>query len=732
MAAFGSWSVLKTPEYRATGTLQVMPEGPSVPGVGADAPLLGALADPIRSEMEIVRSRTLLDAVTDEVALMLDVTDGFYGRDVLFPGLVVTGEARPGAFSMSLDASMVEIRDAQGTVIASGPPGTLIDWAGVSFLASTLDEPTTVQFLVRDRRTASEALLASLVVAPVRETNLIRVDYVDDDPELSARVVNTLMDLARGNSIARLRQQASARLRFIEGQLVDFESQLEVAQADVQSYQEEIGVLSVEAEEAGHITNILEFERDLEELRLERELYLPVLRWVEAPPDQRQAMDDAALQRMASTPALVTNPAIADLYGRIATLEEQRDSLLSDPAGAGPLNRQVQAVQRQLEGNQVSLAEAVGEYVAGLDRRMSALANTVERLRSESEARLPHATELSSRLRRVESLQRIHETLRTQLEQTRIDEAAESGRLSVIDAAVVPHQPANGTGPIEILLALVVAFTLGVGGGLVRDNLDDRVRSPEDVLRLSRLAVLGSVPDLGRVPGGAKNGASTLVVRDRPDTVSAEAYRMVRTNLRFSASTGDLSTLLVTSPGPQDGKTTTAANLAVSFAQQGASTVLVDADLRRGSLHRVLGIAAAPGLVEYLRGEQELEGVLVSTGVERLDAVPAGELLADPTELLEGRAFQTLLASLRERYERIVVDSPPLLAVADGAILARELGATVLVVRAGQTHHDAVTRAVEQLAIAEANVLGVVVNAVRLGPGYRSQYFGYAVYGADG
>ncbi|NIW37536.1 MAG: polysaccharide biosynthesis tyrosine autokinase [Gemmatimonadetes bacterium] len=583
---------------------------------------------------------------------------------------------------------------------------------------------------MRDRREAGEELEESFSASAVERTNLVDLSYRDHDPVLAARILNTIIALGRYHSVERLRERASARRQFIERQLADFELQLRQAQAEVQEYQEEIGAVSVETEQAGQIENILGFERQVEELRLERQLYRPILEGMEA----GAGGDVSRFEGLSATPALVKNPAIADLYRRLVNLQVKRDSLISGPVGAGQENPAVQAVDDQIVTASGKLVEALREYIDGIDRQISELRRTVRRLQEQSEGLLPHAAELARRQQRVESIRKVYEALQTQLEQTRIEEASESGKLAIIDPAVVPREPVNATGLSDVMLALVLAGMLAFGSALVVDYFDDRVRSPREVRHNLGFTVLGVVPRFDPLNGGDMSEEQARVHLEKLSS-PAEAYRMIRTNLSFSHAVKPRRTLVVTSPGPAEGKTTTAINLAAVLSQQGERTLLIDADLRKSSVHRLLGADGKVGLTTVLAGQGRVEDAIVPAGIDGLDALPAGPHPPNPAELLGAKQMEDLLARLVERYDRIVVDSPPVLAVADPATLARRLDGVVMVVRAGKTNRQALVEAMELLGDVGADVVGVVVNAHKpeLGSYGRYRYYrdGYYATSAD-
>lgn len=221
------------------------------------------------------------------------------------------------------------------------------------------------------------------------------------------------------------------------------------------------------------------------------------------------------------------------------------------------------------------------------------------------------------------------------------------------------------------------------------------------------------------------NNARPLIVRDDPKAVGSEAFRTLRTNLQFTSPDRELKTILITSVGPGDGKSTVSANLAVAWAQSGSRVVLVGCDLRKPVIHQIFPMANAPGLTGHLTGKASLEEVIKPSQIKGLDIIPAGPVPPNPAELLQSKAMENVLNDLRETYDVVILDGAPVVAVTDSAILASKTDGTVLVVRAHQVPKDVAIHAKNLLEQANANILGVILNAVRPQDQKNYQYYYY-------
>jgi non-specific protein-tyrosine kinase len=299
--------------------------------------------------------------------------------------------------------------------------------------------------------------------------------------------------------------------------------------------------------------------------------------------------------------------------------------------------------------------------------------------------------------------------------------------LSVVEPARLPTSPIAPNVMMSVLVAAAIGLTLAVGGAFLIEYIDDTLKSPDDVEQSLKLSALGLI---ARIAG--TNPEDKVVTVRHPRASHSEAYRVLRTNIQVADVDRPIKTLLVTSPNPVEGKSLTAANLAVVMAQAGLRTVLIDADLRRPSQHRLFGVTNDFGLTNSLV-QQDLtsDGYMHLTEVENLRLVTSGQIPPNPTELLGSKRMQKLIQMLRDQADMIILDSPPCLPLADAAVLARQVDGVLLVVDAGNTRRDSATKAKEALERAGGRVLGVALNRVSArGSGYYYYYYYY--YSSDG
>ena len=319
--------------------------------------------------------------------------------------------------------------------------------------------------------------------------------------------------------------------------------------------------------------------------------------------------------------------------------------------------------------------------------------------------------------------------LKGEVAQLQVNGAAATSAVEFVTPAHTPASPSSPKPTQDALLGLAAGLLLGLGAAFLRDSLDDALSSSEAVEKVAGAPVLAMVP---MVSSWKKRDSAVVVSAAEPSSVAAEAYRSLRTSLQFTRQAHELRTLLVTSPAAAEGKTSTLANLGAVFAQTGERVVLVSCDLRRPRLGRFFGFDEQTGLTTVLLGQQSLEQALRPVrNYDCLWTLGAGPIPPNPAELLGREQTREVFAALRENFDLVLIDSPPVLPVTDAMILSRHADATLLVVAAGQTRRTELHHTMEKFNQAKAPVIGMVLNEVTKQTGYASGYGSGYGYGAE-
>jgi succinoglycan biosynthesis transport protein ExoP len=300
--------------------------------------------------------------------------------------------------------------------------------------------------------------------------------------------------------------------------------------------------------------------------------------------------------------------------------------------------------------------------------------------------------------------------------------------LTIVEPAAVPTASISSRTRSNVLLAATVGLILAVGAAFFLEYLDDTIKSPEDISQTLGLTTLGAITRIG-----GDTYPDKLITMKHPRSIIAEAYRILRTNIQFSAIDKPLKSIVVSSPNPIEGKSVTIANLAVVMAQAGARVVIVDSDLRRPVIHKIFNLPNTEGLTSVLLQDRPLaDGYLQSTEVENLQVLTTGPLPPNPSELLSSQKMTDLIENLKEEADVVLLDSPPSLPVTDAAVLSSKTDGTLLVTDAGTTRRGAARRAKEDLTRVGANILGVVLNKFSVRGASSYYYYYYYYYSRDG
>jgi len=414
----------------------------------------------------------------------------------------------------------------------------------------------------------------------------------------------------------------------------------------------------------------------------------------------------------------------------------------------GPAHPRVLELKNQLSQVQTSLNTEISNVGGRIENEYRAAMQQEKMLRAALDQQKQQANALNQAAitynllkRDVETSRQLYEGLLTKMKEASVSAGLKANNIRLVDVARVPAHSAHPNLPLNIGLGFFASIVLGVAFAFAREAMDNTVRTPEDVQMVAGLPSLGMVP-LNLAPkrvekqaqallprSAAQEGRPSILTHAAPSSHLAEAYRAIRSALLLSSSGKPPQVILISSPLPGDGKTTTSVNTAIVLAQNGGRVLLIDADLRRSQVHKALGLPNGPGLSAVLSGNETLESQITrSREVPNLFVLTAGAAPPYPAELLGSQKMSELIQQFRKDFDFVVIDTPPLISVTDAVILSRQVDGILLVVHSGKTNKGALSRARELLALVNARVLGVLVNAVDLHSqaGYYSYGYGYS------
>jgi exopolysaccharide transport family protein len=587
----------------------------------------------------------------------------------------------------------------------------------------------------------TSALLSSfrgnLRVTLPPNTHIIKLSFRNPDKDLTAHVVNTLMSTYTENNFKSRFDSTMQASDWLSKQLVDLQMKVETSQEKLVRYQKEHEILGIDEKQNITTAKLDELNKALTAAESERMDKESVYRLVQSG-DADTIASAASVLDAAGTGAQSASGLLETLRGKEADVKIQAAELSTQFGPSYPkvaqLNTQLKEIDAQILKETRKIADKIrGQYMAAVQRE-TMLHDALEKQKQEANKLNESAIEYSILKRDLESYRTLYEGLMEKMKEAGVSAGLKSNNFRIVDVARVPTYPIEPNIPRNLTFAFMLGLTSGVGLAFLLEGLDNTVRTTEQAQIISGLPPLGMIPmgsrtaregaNAKRLVIATSNEAVELVTQVRPQSQMAESYRALRTSLLLSNLGAPPKVIMVTSALPQEGKTTTSINCAVVLAQKGIRVLLIDADLRRPSIHKTLGMGPRSGLSNVLTGSATLQQTITRSAIlPNLSILPAGTPPPNPAELLASPNMRNALEELRGQYDHIVVDTPPTLSVTDAVVLSPAADAIVLVIRSGQTTKQALRRSRDILMQVNAKVSGVLLNAVDLSsPDYYYYY----------
>jgi succinoglycan biosynthesis transport protein ExoP len=582
----------------------------------------------------------------------------------------------------------------------------------------------------------------SLRVMLEPNTRVINIHYRSPNKQLAARVVNAMANTYIEQNFKTRFESTMQASDWLSRQLVDLQMKVETSQEKLVKYQKDHQILGIDDKQNITTAKLDELNKELTVAESERMQKESVYRLAETGDTETAAAVSAGSTQDKSSEN--TSLLLEKLQEQKGDLKLQIAQFSTQFGPAYPklaqLNNQVQEIDAQIQNEMKKVAGRLrGDYLAS-QQRENMLHAALEGQKQQANKLNESAIEYSLLKRDFETNRTLYEGLLQKLKEAGVTAGLRSNNIRQVDIARTPADPTEPNIPRNLGFAFVLGLTSGIGLAFLLEGVDNTVRTPEQAQAISGLPSLGMIP-LGsktnseissrQLSVAASKEAVELVTISRPQSQMSESYRALRTSLLLTSVGAPPKIILITSALPQEGKTTTSINTATVLAQKGTRVLLIDADLRRPSIHKTLGMGPRAGLSNVLTGGTTLQQATArSSSLPNLFVLPAGTPPPNPAELLASAQMFDILAELREQYDHIIVDTPPTLSVTDAVVLSTRADAVVLVIRSGQTTKPALRRARDILAQVNARVAGVLMNAVNLNsPDYYYYYEYQGKYG---
>jgi succinoglycan biosynthesis transport protein ExoP len=575
-----------------------------------------------------------------------------------------------------------------------------------------------------------------LNVNPIERSNLVEVTFYSRDPALAARIANQLGEDYIDENLQVKWNEALKASEWLSGRLVELKAKLKKSEDALQEYAAKNSILFIQ--------NAVNSQAEsMANARLDQ----LVQEYTKAQADraQKEALYSLVQEgKVQDLPGVLSNNLIQNLEVNLSELKRQYAELTTTVKPAYPkavaLKKQIDTLQANLNRQKQALTKNIAQEYQAAEARERYLNDLIKKQEKLVDVVSQKTIQYNILKRDVETNQSLYDGVLQRMKEAQVAAGLNASNIMVVDPAEVPKSPAKPRVVLNLAFGCILGLSLGVGLAFLQEFLDNTLKTPDEVESLLRLPSLGMIPSVhlngsskssepGLVtPGDSADGSYGLALQKDP--MALEAFRSLRTSILLSASPVP-KVLLVTSALSGEGKTTTTVNLGATLASLGSRVVIVDCDMRRPAVHRAAGVKNSPGFVQCMTGRVTLsQAILPLSGVPNLYIIPCGPIPPNPAELLSSPKTLELLRKLHEEFEYVLVDSPPLLSVADSRILATFTDAVVLVTRANETPYEVVRRARSLLYGAGARILGVALNDVNIHKnGYVGKYGYYQQYG---
>ena len=610
----------------------------------------------------------------------------------------------------------------------------------------------------RDSDARLGAIITSLQsqVAVTREgfSSIVNITAKANHPEFAAALANQVALAYKQTRAQEINKRTTEAIRFIKGQLESIGERLRKSQEELRRFREDKNIIALAAQSATLLSRAESAESRLAEtMEAKRELE-GVMRRI------RKASSNPLSSRGAYSSEKASS-LYQKLNSRLVDLMIKRHTLLVQYTSSHP---EVIEMNKQI-------GEVTQKMITELDSRLKIQAKKEEELRKEIDTlgekirALPtEGLQLAQLERDVDRTNEVYSLLESKYQEALIQDAEKPEEVTIVQPAFEPSRPINPPKTASsALLGAMIGLILGLVFAFIVETFDTSLGAIEDVEETLGLQVLGLIPHMEAkdVQEALKDKykqdiADDTMVREAcfipnfgPQSILAESFRSLRTNIQFSALDKNIKSIVLTSASPQEGKTSVAANLAIAMAQAGSKTLLVDTDLRKPTLYRIFGVDASPGVTELLlsnydfsetvktvtdimMGKISMDKIMLTPGVDNLHILTCGTIPLNPAELIQSQKFKSFIDEIQDQYDVVLMDTPPLISAADASILAINADAVLLVYRAGKVARGILKRAKAQLEQVKANIIGVVLNDVKAEMSLDyDKYYQYYYYGKE-
>ncbi len=562
--------------------------------------------------------------------------------------------------------------------------------------------------------------LNRLKIEPIRNSRLVKIHFDSNSPELSAQVANAVATTYMQQNLENRFITTEKAKEWLTTQLQDLKGKVERADEDLQKFGSRHDIISLDEKENVTMQRLTELNEALTKAESDRIA-------------KEATYGQIKGGNIDSLPPILESKLISDLKQAYIQLEaqyvKQLETFKPDHPEMARLKKQMEILKARLDGEISKIAAGIeNDYESGI-KRETLLRQSFQQQKKKAMEMKEKAIQYNILKREADTNRELYKGLLQRMKEAGISAGITASNIQLVDQAELPINLYKPNKRLNLILAFIVGLFLGVGFAFLFEYLDNSVKTPEDVEQLVRLPFFGLVPEVSHERRRRVDGETScpveLITFGQPRSMLSEAYRNIRTSILLSFSGKPPKKIAISSPNPAEGKTTTVINTAIALSQTGAQVLIIEADLRKPRIQRIFDQENGVGLSNFLSGNAELDSVIKRTEIPNLCYILSGPLPPNPSELLGSSIFKSMIESLGERFDHIVLDVPPILGFADSIVLSTSVDGIILVVQGGKTPKETLHRAKDVLAQVNARILGVVINRVNIG---RGGYDGYGYY----
>ncbi len=565
-----------------------------------------------------------------------------------------------------------------------------------------------------------ESLLTNMIsIEPIKSSQLVAISIDNSDPVLATKLANTLAEVYRDQNLKRKTAASEVALKWLGQEQSGLEQHVRSAEQDLHDFLQQHNITTFEDRENIVIQRVQSLSEALTQAQKNR---------ITSQVAYENARRLQAEGQPLSIPEVIANLLVAHLQEKLVGLQGDRSRLAQKYKPAMP---EMARLQNEIDEVTARINEQIKVIVGGLQsayrqdtEREQQLGNELEQAKQDALNLSALEIEYRAKKREAESSGVLFDELQKRRKETEVTSSLPANNVSIIESALQPKDPIRPRKRMNVMLGALLGLLGGIGLAFFLEYLDTTVKTSEDLEQTVKAPFLGIIPSFSS--DEESKADDELFTFRYPKSSITESVRSIRTNIIFSTAGKELRRLLVTSAGPQEGKSTAVINLGVIFAQGGKRVLLIDSDLRRPRLHRAFNVSRDHGLTELIMGAAKLEDVVLKTEVPGVDLIPCGPIPPNPSELLGTPRMKELGEELSQKYDLILYDSPPVVAVTDAVVLSKIVDGVVLIAKAGKTTREILYKAARQLDDVGGQILGTVLNDFNIkGAGYRYYYYYY-------